>query len=208
MTMMSQVSTVLACYPLRFRPMPPGQPETMSELDIDTVLAWRGRTVRDRQGEKIGTLGDVYLDRGTDRPAYAGVNTGLFGRHEHVVPLSGVEERDGDLLVPHSREQVLGAPSADAETALDEHQEQALFEHYGRPERHADGAEMVRSEEEVDVDVRPVKRAERVRLRKHVVTEHVQKTVPVRREVVQVEHEPPPEGRIVSEEDAGEAERP
>ena len=55
-------------------------------LDIDTVLGWRGRTVRDVNGEKIGTFGDVYLDR-DDAPAWAGVQTGLFGRHESFVPL-------------------------------------------------------------------------------------------------------------------------
>jgi len=32
----------------------------------------------------------------------------------------------------------------------------------------------------------------------------VEQTVPVRREVVQLETDPPPEGRIVSDEDAGE----
>ena len=31
--------------------------------------------------------------------------------------------------------------------------------------------------------------------------DHVEKTVPVRREEVRVEHDPPPEGRIVREEE-------
>jgi hypothetical protein len=44
--------------------------------DLDTVLAWRGKTVIDRDGEKAGTLGALYLDE-EDRPAYAGVQTGL-----------------------------------------------------------------------------------------------------------------------------------
>ena len=30
--------------------------------DLDTVLAWRGKTVLDRDGEKAGTLGALYLD--------------------------------------------------------------------------------------------------------------------------------------------------
>ena len=178
-------------------------------LDIDTVLGWRGRTVRDRQGEKIGSLGDVYLEQGTDRPAFAGVNTGLFGRQEHTVPLNAIEElQDGDLRVPYSREQVLAAPSAEADTALTEPQEQALFEHYDRPERHGDdeSIEMVRSEEEVEFSVRPSRRAERVRLVKYMVTEEVEATATVRREVIQLETDPPPEGRIISEEDAGSAE--
>jgi stress response protein YsnF len=60
---------------------------------------------------------------------------------------------------------------------------------------------MIRSEEEVrlgPVERRPV---ERVRLRKVTVTENVQRTVPVRREEVRLETDPPPEGRIESAED-------
>jgi stress response protein YsnF len=48
---------------------------------------------------------------------------------------------------------------------------------------------MVRSEEEVSVGTRQ-RVTGRARLRKHVVTEHVQKTVPVQRERVSVELEP------------------
>ena len=56
--------------------------------DLDTVLAWRGKTVVDRDGEKAGTLGALYLDE-DDHPAYAGVQTGLFRRRESMVPLEG-----------------------------------------------------------------------------------------------------------------------
>ena len=60
---------------------------------------------------------------------------------------------------------------------------------------------MVRSEEEVSFGVAPAQPRERVRLRKHVVVEHVEKTVPVRREEIRLEHDPPPSGRIVDVED-------
>ena len=180
----------------------------MADLDIDTVLGWRGRSVLDRDGEKIGSFGEVYLDRETDRPAFAGVNTGLFGRNEHIVPLDGVVEDGDDVRVPYGREQVHEAPQIDAETTLNVVQETELFEHYGgtvEPAGPEDSAEVIRSEEEVDFSTRPTTRRERVRLRKVVVTDHVEKTVPVRREEVRVETDPPPEGKIVSEEDAGPA---
>jgi uncharacterized protein (TIGR02271 family) len=48
---------------------------------------------------------------------------------------------------------------------------------------------MTRSEEELRVGTR-ARESGRVRLRKYVVTEHVQQTVPVRREEVRVEREP------------------
>jgi uncharacterized protein (TIGR02271 family) len=103
----------------------------MAALDIDTVLGWRGRTVRDVNGEKIGTFGDVYLDR-DDAPAWAGVQTGLFGRHESFVPLHDAREQDGDLVVPYPAQQVKDAPNVDPDGELSPEEERRLYQHYGR----------------------------------------------------------------------------
>jgi len=162
--------------------------------DLDTVLSWRGKTVRDREGEKLGTLGALYLDADTDRPAYAGVHTGLFRRHESVVPLDGAQEVDGDVRLPYDAAQVRDAPNVDPDVALDDDEQARLHEHFGETESPAgsDAApEVVRSEEEVRVHPGPMRPRERVRLKKYLVTDYVEKTVPVRREEVRVEHEPP-----------------
>jgi hypothetical protein len=68
--------------------------------------------------------------------------------------------------------------------------------------------EVVRSEEEVEVSTRVKPRAERVRLRKVVVEDEVTRTVPIRKEVVQLETDPPPEGTIESVEDVDDNQRP
>jgi hypothetical protein len=168
----------------------------MAAHDIDTVLGWRGRDVLDVEGEKIGRLGDVYLDE-HDRPAWAGVRTGLFGARESLVPLEGMREAGDDLRVPWERALVKDAPNVDADVALDAEGERRLFDHYGRGDAgpldaDPDAAGVVRSQEEPvvtdDVERRPT---ERVRLRKVRVREHVERKVPVRREVVEVVHEPP-----------------
>jgi hypothetical protein len=174
--------------------------------DLDTVLAWRGKTVVDRDGEKAGTLGALYLDE-QDQPTYAGVHTGLFRRRESMIPLAGARELGDDIQVPYALEQIRSAPNVDVDVALTDEEEERLAEHYGDPSRILAGddtpkAEMVRSEEEVSFGVTPAKPKERVRLRKHVVVEHVEKTVPVRREEIRLEHEPPPDGRIIDVEDA------
>jgi hypothetical protein len=167
-------------------------------LDIDTILSWRGKTVQDRDGEKAGTLGAIYLDEETDLPAYAGVHTGLFRRNESIVPLHDAREADGDVRLPYTLEQIKTAPHVDPDHALDEEQQSRLHEHYGEPSRIAAGddgpaAEMVRSEEEVDVHAGPARPRERIRLKKYWVTERVKKTVPVQRERVAVERVPPEE---------------
>jgi hypothetical protein len=174
--------------------------------DLDTVLTWRGKTVVDRDGEKAGHLGALYLDE-EDRPAYAGVQTGLFRRRESMVPLAGARELGDDIQVPYALEQIRSAPNVDADVTLTDEEQDRLAEHYGEPSQILAGddgprAEMVRSEEEVSFGVAPAQPRERVRLRKHVVVEHVEKTVPVRREEIRLEHEPPPRGKIVDVEDA------
>src|SRR4051794_25613752 len=151
-------------------------------LDIDTALGWRGKTVRDRDGEKVGTLGDLYLEGETDRPAYAGVRTGLFRRSESIVPLADAREVDGDVVVPYAAAQIRDAPNVDPDVALTDEEEDRLRGHYGEATQimpDPDAAEVVRSEEEVSFGVTPARPVERVRLRKHTVVEHVEKTVPV-----------------------------
>ena len=193
----------------------------MTDYDLDTLLGWRGRTVRDRNDEKIGKIGDLYLDEETDRPAYAGVRTGLLGRRESILPLEGIVERDDELIAPYDAELVHDAPAIDPDEALDDAEQARLAHHYdappespsapdappasssatdAEPDRSA-GAEMIRSEEEVVTGTTGMKAAERVRIRKVLVTENVTKKVPVRREEIRLETDPPPEGEIESVED-------
>jgi stress response protein YsnF len=178
---------------------------TEPEHDLDTYLSWRGRTVVDRKGERIGKLGELYLDEATDRPAYAGVRTGLVKRHESIVPLARMAERDGDLVVPYDAELVRDAPSIDPDVALDDAEQERLARHYATA---GPGAEMVRSEEEVVTGTTPMQPTERVRLRKVLVTEDVTTTVPVRREEIRLETDPPPEGDIQSVEDVPARDEP
>src|SRR4051794_2695780 len=130
--------------------------------DIDTALSWRGRTVRDQDGEELGTLAELYLDSTTSRPAWAAVKRGLLRRTETIVPLEDAREVDGDLYIPYDRATFDGAPDVDPEVELTEEQERSLHEHYGREwtafdagddgERDAgDAPEVVRSEEELSV---------------------------------------------------------
>jgi Domain of unknown function (DUF2382)/PRC-barrel domain len=102
----------------------------MAPLDIDTALDWRGRTVVDRDGDKIGTFDELYLDEG-DNPAWGAVTTGLFGMRQTFVPLSAAEP-DGDALrVPFGKDMVKDAPNVDPDTQLSAEDEELLYRHYG-----------------------------------------------------------------------------
>jgi len=167
---------------------------------------FRERTLLDQNGEKIGTVKEIYQDEGTGKPEWATVAGGLFGIKSHFVPLAGASPEGEDVRVPVSKEQVKDAPSIDPDGELSEQEEQRLFEHYGvpytsegsttaraepaaRPGAEGGDEAMTRSEEELQVGTAQRERG-RARLRKYVVTEEVQQTVPVRREEVRVEREP------------------
>ena len=177
---------------------------------------WQGRTVIGSDGEKIGKLDAIYLDQQTDKPEWATVDTGLFGSKSTFVPLAGASASGEDVRVQVTKDQVKDAPSVDADGELSEAQEVELFRHYGvdfteqgsvtatgEPQSAGSGRgavghdtsgpttdeAMTRSEEELRVGTAERERG-RARLRKYVVTEEVQQTVPVRREEVRVEREP------------------
>ena len=177
------------------------------------VAEMRGMTMIDRDGQRIGKIDDLYVDDEDGQLQWALVHTGLFGIKKSFVPLQGATQRDEDVMVPVAKAQVRDAPriAADAELSLEE--ENRLYDHYGfacgaggapttstekRDAMHqsteAGGSgstddAMTRSEEELRVGTQTRERG-RVRLRKYVVTEQQQVTVPVRREEARLEHEP------------------
>jgi hypothetical protein len=187
----------------------------VEELDIDTALEWRGRPVVDRAGERIGTLADIYLDE-TERPHWGSIKTGLFGLRETLVPLTDARPENEVLRLPYDGDHVKNAPNLDPDVQLSDEEEEELFRHYrlgpssedastetgavAAPEA-AEGSDepeagderaddaMTRSEEEVRIRKQRRERG-RARLRKYVVTDYVEKKVPVQREEVRLEYEP------------------
>ena len=88
---------------------------------------WRGRTVIDRNGEKIGKIDELYLDHQSYKPEWASVHTGLLGTKRSLVPLAGATPKGEDVQVRVSKEQVKGAPSVESDRELSEREEIELF---------------------------------------------------------------------------------
>ncbi|MGO4957713.1 DUF2382 domain-containing protein [Luteococcus sp. Sow4_B9] len=86
--------------------------------------------VVDSQGNKVGDVGQVYLDDATGRPEWVTVRTGLFGMKETFVPLRGENVQNGEIHVPYTKDQIKGAPSIDPEGHITEAEEQELYRYY------------------------------------------------------------------------------
>ncbi|HLM26910.1 MAG TPA: PRC-barrel domain-containing protein [Thermoleophilaceae bacterium] len=99
--------------------------------DADTIGTWRGHELIDRDGEKIGKIAEIYLDRQTEQPGWVTVKTGLFGRRETLVPITDASSEGDIVRVPFEKEHVNGAPHVDPEAEMSADEERALHEHYG-----------------------------------------------------------------------------
>lgn len=98
----------------------------------DNIRDWRGHTVVDREGSKIGELEAVYVDTGSDLPAFATVKVGMVGRHRLVfVPLDGATVSPDHVKVTCEKKVVKDAPAIDLDGELLAEQEPDVFAHYG-----------------------------------------------------------------------------
>jgi PRC-barrel domain len=108
--------------------------ETMAEpqnFRNENIAEWRGKTLVDRSGDKIGKLEDVYVDVETDEPVFGTVKEGVFGRHLTFVPMAGLTIGPDELRVAVSKEQVKDAPNIEREgDELSSADESVLYHHY------------------------------------------------------------------------------
>lgn len=98
-----------------------------SDIDPRSLI---GRKAFDREGRKIGTVDEVYLDDATGVPEWAAVRTGLFS-HDAFVPLSPSTLVDEALRVPFDRSLIKDAPDFGVGRHLSPEQELRLYHHYG-----------------------------------------------------------------------------
>jgi sporulation protein YlmC with PRC-barrel domain len=103
--------------------------DMLTEQDAREVI---GCTAYTDDGDKIGKVGQLFLDDETGRPEFVTVNTGLFGTNESFVPVAEATFNGGRLTVPFTKDKVKDAPNVDAEGGhLDQPEEQRLYEYYG-----------------------------------------------------------------------------
>jgi uncharacterized protein (TIGR02271 family) len=196
----------------------------MTNVTMETIAAARGVDVYSSDGEKIGSVEEIFHDYETRQPEWIGIGTGIFSTKRVLVPVEGAELRGDGLFVPYAKDQVKDAPEIDADE-ISEETERALYDHYGLSyseqrsgstlpegpgmagaEEAADVEQegtVTRHEEELRVGKRDVE-AGRARLRKWVETEPVSEDVELRRERARVTREPVE--RPAGDEEIGEEE--
>ena len=182
-------------------------------INTNNVNDLMGAAVHDNDNDKIGTVGQVYVDPDTQSPLWVTVKTGLFGSSESFAPLDNASFDGETVRVAYEKSFVKDAPRIADDGALSEDEEDALYAYYGNGtgtanvgtydttdtvDRDTVGHDtsgpntddaMTRSEERLSVGTQKVQTG-RARLRKHIVTEEQTVTVPVSHEEVRLEREP------------------
>jgi hypothetical protein len=103
-------------------------------FEADDIREWRGHTVVDDSGSKIGDLEALYVDTRTDEFSFGTVKIGMLSRARLVfVPLAGAKVGPGYLKVAFPKKLVRDAPSIDTDGELMATDEPGVFRHYELP---------------------------------------------------------------------------
>ncbi|NUL44315.1 PRC and DUF2382 domain-containing protein [Cellulosimicrobium funkei] len=108
--------------------------------DFTSVDQLQNATVFGHDGDKIGTIGQVYLDDQNNQPTFVTVKTGLFGMKETFIPVSEATQTQDGLQVPFDKAFVKDAPNIDADGSLSPEEEQRLYEYYSMDHQGTGGA--------------------------------------------------------------------
>ena len=88
------------------------------------------RAAVDPEGNRIGKISKVYLDRQTGQPTWVLVKTGLFGTRQSLAPIQR-SRLDGELVVlAASKDQVKDAPNIEPDVDISDSEQDALRQYY------------------------------------------------------------------------------
>jgi hypothetical protein len=106
-----------------------GSAMSIRNEDVHAIATGSGE-VRSATGDRIGEIGQVYLDNETGEPNWVTVKTGLFGTQESFVPLAQAEVSGADVTVPYDKDTVKDAPRLDVGGTLTPEEERRLYSYY------------------------------------------------------------------------------
>ncbi|WP_460490494.1 PRC-barrel domain-containing protein, partial [Corynebacterium nasicanis] len=93
--------------------------------DLTTATAY------DRDGEKLGSVKEVYVNDSTGQPDFVEVGHGLFGMSSSIVPLRGHRLEGENLQLAFSKDRIQDAPNIRDDDHLSEEDHATIYRHYG-----------------------------------------------------------------------------
>ncbi|GAA4755593.1 PRC and DUF2382 domain-containing protein [Amnibacterium soli] len=100
----------------------------ISTKDIDDII---GAEAVGPDDDRIGKVGQIYIDQDDEQPVWVSVKSGLFGTSESLVPLQGAEWDRSALHLAFPKDRVKDAPRVDPDGELSSEEQERLYEYYG-----------------------------------------------------------------------------
>ena len=88
-------------------------------------------TAYDRDGDKLGSVKEVYINDSTGQPDFVEVGHGLFGMSSSIVPLRGHRLDGENLQLAFSKDHIKDAPSIRDDEHLSEEDHATIYRHFG-----------------------------------------------------------------------------
>ena len=99
-------------------------------MTMDTLQEAHGLPVLASDGDKIGSVEEIFYDDETGKPEWVGVGTGFFGMKRVLVPVASAELTGDALRVPYAKEHVSDSPDIDSDE-ISQDTERELYAYYG-----------------------------------------------------------------------------
>ena len=105
--------------------------ETVSMTDEDV----RGRSVKDKDGERIGTVHDLLVDQEQNKVRFLLVESGGFlgiGETKSFIPVDAVTRvTEDEVFIDQAKDAVAAAPGYDPKLVDDRSFHESVYGHYG-----------------------------------------------------------------------------
>jgi uncharacterized protein (TIGR02271 family) len=88
-------------------------------------------TAYDKNGDKLGSVKQVYVNDATGQPDFVEVGHGLFGMSSSLVPLRGHQLTGEDLRLSFTKDRIQDAPNIDDDAHLTDEDQAVIYRHYG-----------------------------------------------------------------------------
>jgi sporulation protein YlmC with PRC-barrel domain len=116
---------------------------------MTTLTEVRDKDVFSSDGEKVGTIRDIYYDEQSSEPEWVGVGTGFLGMSEKVVPVEALEPTGDHYRVPYTKDQIRDEPDFNIEDGCLLNEDEArLWSHFGLTGQHPSTTRVLRHGEQ------------------------------------------------------------
>ncbi len=101
-----------------------------SNWTMDRLQPLRGKDVYTTDGQKVGSVQDIYYDESSSTPEWIGLGTGFFGMKRRVVPVETMQPEGEKIVVPCTKDKIENEPDFDLKDGISTDEERMLCDYF------------------------------------------------------------------------------